>query len=157
VLRLSSERTDLGHNRKGANRKVKYMLMMSATQADFEWYAASPKEALHAHHAFMRTFTQELIDDGTYVAGEGLAFPDQARLVRAASDGSPVTDGVFPESKEFLAGYWIVDVENAEEAYRLAARISTAPHPPYRDGSSQNQPVEVRQIMSAAPEICSGA
>ena len=39
------------------------------------------------------------------VSSEGLGWPDQARLVRAGSEGAPVTDGVFPESKEFLAGY----------------------------------------------------
>ncbi len=56
------------------------------------------------------------------MAAEGLAGPDQAKLVRAGKDGKPVTDGVFPESKEFLAGYWIVDVDSPERAYRIAAR-----------------------------------
>ena len=42
--------------------------------------------------------------------------------MRAGKDGAPVTDGVFPESKEFLAGYWIVDVESPERAYEIAAR-----------------------------------
>jgi hypothetical protein len=40
-----------------------------------------------------------------------------------------ITDGVFPETKEFLAGYWIVDVENAERAYAIAAQASAAPGP----------------------------
>ena len=55
-----------------------------------------------------------------------------------------MTDGVFPESKEFLAGYWIVDVESAERAYEIAARISGAPGP---GGSALSMPIEVRQIM----------
>ena len=59
----------------------------------------------------MIDFDKELKATGELVSAEGLAFPDQAKLVRAGKDGEPVTDGVFPESKEFLAGYWIVDVE----------------------------------------------
>ena len=45
-----------------------------------------------------------------WVSGEGLASPQEAKLVRAGQDGAPITDGVFPEAKEDLAGYWIVDV-----------------------------------------------
>jgi len=49
--------------------------------------------------------------------------------VRAGKDGAPITDGVFPDAKEFLAGYWIVDVESPERAYEIAARASAAPGP----------------------------
>jgi hypothetical protein len=66
---------------------------------------------------------------GELVAVEGLTSPDQAKLVRAGKNGTPVTDGVFPESKEFLAGYWIVDVESPERAYEIAAHASAAPGP----------------------------
>ena len=50
------------------------------------------------------------------MSAEGLASPHEAKLVRAGKDGAPITDGVFPEAKEFLAGYWIVDVESPEQA-----------------------------------------
>jgi hypothetical protein len=59
-----------------------------------------------------------------------------------------VTDGPFAEAKEFLAGYWIVDVENQERAYEIAARASAAPGP---GGAPLNMPIEVRQVMSAPP------
>src|SRR6185436_11421794 len=112
---------------------MKYILMMTGTKADFDWFSKWPKEDLQAQFAFMHAFNKELKDSGALVAAEGLAFPDQARIVRAGSDGKPVitngivrgtgsdgaptvTDGPFPEAKEFLAGYWIVDVEGAEEA-----------------------------------------
>ena len=127
---------------------MKYILLMNGTKADFDWYASWSKEDLHAHFAFMRTFNKELKDSGKFVASEGLAWADQAKIVTAASDGTPVTDGVFPESKEFLAGYWIVDVENADEAYRLAAKVSAAPG----NKSRGNQPIEVRPVMSGPPE-----
>lgn len=133
---------------------MKYILMMMGTKADFDWYTKWSKQDLQAHFAFMHAFNKDLKDSGVLVATEGLAFPDQAKIVRAGSDGAPITDGVFPESKEFLAGYWIVDVESPEQAYKIAARASMAPHPP-RHGSGEtpeNQPIEVRQVMSGPPE-----
>ena len=108
---------------------MKYILMMSGTKADFEAYANWPKQDLEASIAFMRAFSKELKDAGVFVSTEGLAFPDQARMVRAGKDGEPITDGVFPESKEFLAGYWIIDVESPEHAYEIAARASAGPGP----------------------------
>jgi hypothetical protein len=129
---------------------MKYILMMNATKADFDWYAKWPKEDLQANFAFMRAFNKELKDSGVLVATEGLAWPDQAKIVRAGSDGAPIiTDGPFPEAKEFLAGYWIVDVESPEEAYRIAARASAAPAPAGTEGT---MPIEVRQVMSGPPE-----
>ncbi len=127
---------------------MKYILMMMGTKADFDWYTTWSEAELQAQGAFMHTFTQELQEAGKLVASEALGFAEEARRVVAGSDGAPITDGVFPESKEFLAGYWIVDVESADEAYQLAARISAAPGRKDRG----NQPIEVQQVMSGAPE-----
>ena len=69
--------------------------------------------------------------------------------MRAGKSGAPeVTDGPFAEAKEFLAGYWIVDVESTERAYEIAARASAAPG---KGGVPLNMPIEVRQVMSAPP------
>jgi hypothetical protein len=108
------------------------------------------KEDLKAHIQFMMDLNKELKALGELVSAEGLAWPDQAKLVRAGKDGVPVTDGIFPESKEFLIGYWIVDVESPERAYQVAARASAAPG---RAGVPLNMPIEVRQIMSGPPQI----
>ncbi|HKS55830.1 MAG TPA: YciI family protein, partial [Steroidobacteraceae bacterium] len=86
---------------------------------------------------------------GELVSAEGLDAPTQAKIVRAGKDGKPITDGVFPESKEFLAGYWIVDVESPQRAYQLAAEASAAPGP---GGAPFNMAIEVRQVMSGPPE-----
>ena len=129
---------------------MKYILMMNATKAGFERYSKWPKQDLQANFAFMRAFNKELKDSGVLVATEGLAFPDQAKLVRAGADGEPITDGVFPESKEFLAGYWIVEVESPEQAYKIAARASKAPAPAGTEGT---MPIEVRQVLSGPPEV----
>jgi hypothetical protein len=75
-------------------------------------------------------------------------MPGQAKLVRAGKDRRPITDGVFPESKEFLAGYWIVDVDSPERAYQIAAEASAAPG---KGGEPLYMPIEVREVMSAPP------
>lgn len=126
---------------------MKYMLMMNTMKAG-SGVPAWPKQDLQAHIAFMRKFSNELRESGELVAAEGLAFPDQAKLVRAGKNGMPITDGVFAETKEFLAGYWIVDVDSSERAYAIAAQASAAPGP---GGVPLNMPIEVRPVMSAPP------
>jgi hypothetical protein len=132
---------------------MKYMLLMSGTKDMFEWYSKWPKEDLQANMAFMGKIAKELKEEGVLVETAGLGWPSQAITVRADSKGQPITDGVFPEAKEFLAGYWIIDVESAEEAYKIAARISLAPAP---KGTEGTMPLEVREVMSRAPEECGG-
>ena len=126
---------------------MKYILMMSGTKADFDAYAKWPKQDLLANTAFMRSFSKQLDEEGVFISTEGLAFPHEARIVRAGKGGEPITDGIFPESKEFLAGYWIIDVESPEQAYRIAARASVAPGP---EGKRSSMPIEVQQIVSGA-------
>ena len=127
---------------------MKYMLMMHTPGQGPYQVGSWPKQDFLAHIAFMKGFVGKLQASGELVAAEGLAGPEQARLVRAAEDGRPVTDGVFPEAKEFLAGYWIVDVESPERAYALAAEASAAPGP---GGRPLRMAIEVRQVLSAPP------
>ena len=129
---------------------MKFMLMMNAPRGDGDWAVMNwPIKDLQAHIGFMSKLVQDLKDAGELVAAEGLAPPGQARLVRAGKGGKPeVTDGPFAEAKEFLAGYWIVDVESAEQAYAIAARASTAPG---KGGAPLNMAIEVREVMSAPP------
>jgi hypothetical protein len=128
---------------------MRYMLMMNAPRGTGDWgiYDWSPED-FKAHIAFMHDFNKELTDAGEFVSVEGLSPPGQAKLVRAGKGGAPVTDGPFPESKEFLAGYWIVEVDQPERAYELAAKASAAPG---RGGAPLNMPIEVRQVMSGPP------
>ena len=128
---------------------MKYMLMMNVPGQQPYQIMRWPKQDFEAHMAFMSEFNKELREAGELVAVEGLTGPDQARLVRAGRNGTPITDGVFPESKEFLAGYWIVDVESPERAYELAARASAAPGV---GGEPLNMPIEVRQVMDGPPD-----
>jgi hypothetical protein len=127
---------------------MKYILMMNTMKAG-HGVPAWPRKDLQAHIAFMMGLNKELHQRGELVSAEGLSFPDQAKLVRAGKDGRPITDGVFPESKEFLAGFWIVDVDSPERACAIAAQISAAPGP---GGAPLNMPIELRPVMSAPPQ-----
>jgi len=127
---------------------MKYILMMNTMKAG-HGVPSWPKKDLQAHIAFMMGLNKELHERGELVSAAGLSFPDQAKLVRAGRDGLPITDGVFPEFKEFLAGFWIIDVDSPERACDIAARISAAPGP---EGAPLNMPIELRPIMSGPPQ-----
>jgi hypothetical protein len=129
---------------------MKFMLMMNATRGSGDWDVGKwPIDDLKAHVDFMRRFGEELKGTGELVAGEGLSAPKEARIVRARADGTPeVTDGPFAEAKEFLAGFWIVQVDSRERAYEIAARASAAPGP---GGKPLNMPIEVREVPSGPP------
>ena len=124
---------------------MKYILLMTGTKAGVDAYKAWSQKDIQAHFAFLTALNKELTASGELVGTEGLGMPDQAKVVRGRKNGAPITDGVFPEAKEFLLGYWIVDVESPERAYEIAAKLSTGPGP---DGPL-SMPIEVRQIMSA--------
>jgi len=128
---------------------MKYILMMSHKKAQTGGIMTWPQADIQAHIGHMIGLNKELTASGELVSAEGLAFPDQAILVRAGKDGSPITDGVFPESKEFLAGYWIVEVDSTERVCAIAAKASAAPG---QGGAPMNMAIEVRQIMSGPPE-----
>ena len=129
---------------------MKYILMMNGKKSDFDRYATWSKEDLQANVAFMRAFSKELKDSGVFVSTEGLGWPSEAKLITAGKNGEPITDGVFPESKEFLAGYWIIDVESPEQAYKIAAKAAQGPGPGGKPGS---MPIEVRPILSSHADL----
>jgi hypothetical protein len=128
---------------------MKYILMMQGTKANWNDYGKWSKQDLERNTAFMREFNKQLNEEGVLVATAGLGWPNEAKTVRAGKEGEPITDGVFPESKEFLAGYWIIDVETPEHAYKIAARVSAAPGPGGKPGSI---PIEVRRVMTSREE-----
>src|SRR3954447_23839116 len=108
---------------------MKFMLMMHAPRSTGGYGVMNwPAEDLRAHIQFMQGFAKDLSAAGELVGCEGLAPPGDARIVRAGKGGVPdVTDGPFAEAKEFLAGYWIVQVDTPQRAYEIAGRASAAP------------------------------
>ena len=126
---------------------MKYILLMSGTKAGVDTYHTWSKKDIEAHMDVLRGISRELTESEEFVATQRLAGPDEAKMVCGLKNGMPVTDGIFPEAKEFLLGYWIVDVATPERAYAIAGRISAAPGP---GGVPTNMPIEVRQFASYA-------
>jgi hypothetical protein len=124
---------------------MKYILLMSGTKVGVDSYHAWSQKDIETHMAVLRSITNDLSGAGEFVATQGLAGPAEAKVVRGEKNGIPVTDGIFPESKEFLLGYWIVDVATPERAYAIAGRISAAPG---AGGVPTNMPIEVRRFAA---------
>ncbi|MEV6275065.1 YciI family protein [Nocardia sp. NPDC051832] len=128
---------------------MKYMLLKTYRDTAYcdtpitEW---APEDIM-AHIEFQRVLGEELAKSGELVDAQGLAGPEEARVVCSDGRSAPVvTDGPFPETKEFLAGYWLVDVDSLERALEIAARASAGPGP---GGKPIGEYIEVRAVMSA--------
>lgn len=128
---------------------MRFMLLQNYGEAESgctpmtEW---SPDD-IRAHIDFQHALNHELMQSGELVDAQGLAGPEQAKFVVSDGASAPViTDGPFPESKELLAGYRLIDVETAARAIEIAAQASAAPGP---NGMPIRQPIEVRQVLSA--------
>jgi hypothetical protein len=130
---------------------MKFMLMMHipASAPPNSGILTWAREEITAHIAFMKRFNEQLRASGELVEAQGLDFPPRPRIVRAQANGHPVvTDGPFAETKELLAGFWIVECASAERAFEIAAIVSAAPGPA---GAPLNMPIEVREVISAPP------
>ena len=130
---------------------MKFMMMMHAPRSGWaeSGIGTWPPDDIQAHIRFMLRFNEELKAAGEFVDAQGLALPQDARIVRAGKGGAPeVTDGPYAEAKEFLAGFWIIDCESKDRAYALAARASAAPG---KAGVPMSIPIEVREVMCAPP------
>jgi hypothetical protein len=128
---------------------MKFMLLQAygGVKADIGPMSKWTPEEIEAHIAYQRELNDELSERGELVDAQALTAPEMARFVVHNGSGAPaVTDGPFPESKELLAGYRIVDVESAERAIEIAAKGSAAPGP---GAVPIEQEIEVREVMSA--------
>ena len=111
-------------------------------------------EEIAAHLDHYRDLHEELVESGELVQSDVLTGPDLAKIVTSDGAGAPVvTDGPFQEFKEWLAGFQVVDVESEERAIEIAARVSAVPGP---DGIALQQPIQIRQVMEAAPRDVAG-
>lgn len=125
---------------------MRYMLLMNYAETPAippmaEW---APEDARASGEAMM-AIHEELTASGELVSTEGLTGPSAAKIVTHDGVGAPVvTDGPFAESKEFLAGYWLVDVESEDRAIEIAARTSAAPG---AGGKPMAKEIHVRPVM----------
>jgi hypothetical protein len=126
---------------------MKYMLLMNYASGGSPMSEWAPED-IKASGAHMGAIHEELAASGELVGAEGLTGPEAAKIVTHDGVGAPVvTDGPFPESKEFLAGYWLVDVESEERAIEIAARTSAAPG---QGGKPTAREIQVRPVMGAS-------
>ncbi|MET9543980.1 MULTISPECIES: YciI family protein [unclassified Streptomyces] len=133
---------------------MKYLVMVQGSQADYEAMAGKPSEnspvwseqELQAMFAFMNEINNDLAESGELIDAQGLTEPAQARFVSAGKDGRPViTDGPYGETKEVLAGYWLLDCESLERVTEIAERIIRCPGP---EGLVE-PPVVIRPVQEA--------
>jgi hypothetical protein len=146
-LRHTLERVNPGANEQG-EQAMRFMLIQAygGVEGVGPMSTWSPQD-IDAHIAYQHKLNDELRERGELVDAQGLAAPELAKFVKHDGVGTPVvTDGPFPESKELLAGYRIVDVESPQRAIEIAAKGSAAPGP---DGVPIEQTIEVREVMSA--------
>ncbi|MFC9505832.1 YciI family protein [Streptomyces sp. NPDC057002] len=137
---------------------MKYLVMVQGTQADYEAMrgkasADSPawnEDELQAMFAYMGAINDDLSETGEFVDGQGLAEPSQTRHVTLGDDGKAViTDGPYSETKELLAGYWVLECESLERVTEIADRISRCPQP----AGAPDYPVVIRPIMDGSGDI----
>jgi hypothetical protein len=99
---------------------MKYLILMHVNPAVLESLSPEQTQALHdGHNAFM-TSTKE---NGEFVSTQACADPSRSKVIRAVDGAPQVSDGPFVEAKEFLGGFYLVDVENEERALELAGEI----------------------------------
>jgi hypothetical protein len=142
VIRLSQ-----ADSPKLKENPMKFMLLQNYGPADSgmgpieEWSEAD----IQAHIEFQIALNHELVALGEFVDAQGLAGPDAAHVVTSDGVNPPViSDGPFPETKELVAGYRIIEVASLERAIEIAARISAAPGMGARP---VRQPIEARQVL----------
>ncbi|MFF7313186.1 YciI family protein [Streptomyces sp. NPDC008137] len=137
---------------------MKYLVMVQGTQADYEAMrgkasADSPawnEDELQAMFAYMGAINDDLSETGEFVDGQGLAEPAQTRHVTLGDDGKAViTDGPYSETKELLAGYWVLECESLERVTEIADWISRCPQP----AGAPDYPVVIRPIMDGSGDI----
>jgi hypothetical protein len=136
---------------------VKYMIMLYASQQDYDVMAGKPTdqpawspEDVATMHEFMGKWNQELVDSGEFVDARGLAAPAHTRRIRGLESGVPVvTDGPYPETQEVLAGYTIVECESFDKATEIAARITKCPVPAGVDPGF----IDVRPIVEGVEDL----
>ncbi|MEU2155375.1 MULTISPECIES: YciI family protein [unclassified Streptomyces] len=138
---------------------MKYLVMVQGTQADYDAMRGNGSEhspvwsekELQTMFSFMQAVNDDLAESGELVDAQGLVEPAQTRFVRAGEDGRPViSDGPYGETKELLAGYWVLDCESLERVTEIAARVAQCPVP----AGSPDYPVVIRAIQESGGDLC---
>ncbi|MCW4353733.1 YciI family protein [Hoyosella sp. YIM 151337] len=106
-------------------------------------------EEVDAHVQFMRDFAARLEETGEFVDAQALA-PEGAFVRYDGAGRPPVTDGPFPETKDLIAGWMVIDVESWDRAVELAGELSAAPG---AGGKAIHEWLEVRPFLNEIPMV----
>lgn len=120
---------------------MKYMILMQVDPTVLDGLSEAEQQAIGDGH---QKFMDELTQTGEMLSTNALGGPDQTRTVRGRPGNPEVTEGPFAETKEFMGGYYLVDVESEERAVELAKRIP--------DAQIAGLALEVRPVMFSAGE-----
>ena len=116
---------------------VKYMLLIYSNPESWASLSAEQREGLSRAH---ESLTRELSEQGLLVSAAGLADPITSRTVAVRDDTTTTTDGPYAEAKEHLAGFYLVECDNIDQAIGYAARMPDAKY----------VAVEVRPVMDTS-------
>lgn len=106
-------------------------------------------EEVDAHVAYMNDFANRLKESGEFVDSQALS--PEGTFVRSGGPGRPpVTDGPFPETKDLIAGWMVIDVESYDRALELAGELSAAPG---KDGEPIREWLELRPFLGEPPTV----
>ncbi|MFE3853354.1 YciI family protein [Streptomyces griseorubiginosus] len=137
---------------------MKYLVMVQATQADYEAMRGKGSEQspvwseqeIQTMYAFMGAINNDLSETGELVDAQGLAEPARIRHVSRDADGKAViTDGPYSETKELMCGYWVLECETLERVTEIAERIAQCPQP----AGAPEYPVVIRPFLDGAGDI----
>jgi len=136
---------------------MKYMILMYGSQHDYDAMtgkagdgpAIEPAE-FEPMHAFMESFTADLVESGELVDARGLDAPVHTRRVQLRGGVPVVTDGPYAETEEVLAGFWIVECESFDRATEIAARLGACPSP---GGIYAESVADIRPILDSRTDL----
>ena len=107
---------------------AKYLMSVFGPESDYEkdHYGYESQEQMQESFAATEAFNQKLQEQGYFVFADGLDRPSTATVVDGMGDKAVFTDGPFAETKEYIAGFWIIDVPTRDLAMQLATEASKA-------------------------------
>jgi hypothetical protein len=115
---------------------MRFMLIVKATKESEAGILPSEKEL-----AEMGKFNEELVKAGLMLAGEGLQPSSKGARIRFSGKKRTVIDGPFAESKELIAGFWLIQAKSLAEAIEWVKRV------PFGEGPESE--IEIRQVFEA--------
>ena len=118
---------------------MRFMVMVRANKTSES--GAPPDEKLVAA---MTKFNEDMVKSGIMLAAEGLQPSSKGARIRFSGGKRTVIDGPFSETKELIAGFWLIEVKSKQEAIEWMRRCPA----PFGDG--EDSEIEIRQVFEAS-------